>query len=102
MLRALARFGFQRLEPADETTVLRPLSAVNSAVKPFYDARPPAGLDELYELVVDGKTFVLPSAPAAATGRRTTSPTSTSRFPAGLVDLRLGVLTVADAVAQGL
>jgi DNA-binding HxlR family transcriptional regulator len=103
VLRALARFGFQRLEPADETTALRPVSAVAAAVKPFYDASLAADIDELYEIVVDGESFVLPSAQGGSQRPSSDPPDLHLELPGWvLVDIRLGALGIDDAIAQGL
>jgi DNA-binding HxlR family transcriptional regulator len=103
VLRALARFGFQRLEPADARTTVRPISAVNAALKPFYDPMSAGDLDELYEVVVDGEAFVLPSAPGGSSRPRDDEPDLHLEVPAwALVDIRLGTLTVEQALARKL
>src|SRR3954463_16651011 len=61
VLRALSRFGLQRLDPADADTVVRPEQAVFSAVSPFYDPEAADGIDERYQLDVDGRPFTLAS-----------------------------------------
>ena len=103
VLRALARFGFQRLEPADAKTELRPSAAVNASLRPFYDRVRAGDLDELYDIVVDGETFRLVSAYGGSDRPLTDTPDLRLELPAWiLVDLRLGTLSFEDAVARRL
>ena len=103
VLRALARFGFQRLEPADDNTLLRPVSAINAALKPFYDPARAGEVDELYEVVVDGESFVLPSAPGGTRRPPGDTPDLHLELPGwALVDIRLGTLSIDQALARKL
>ena len=103
VLRALARFGFQRLEPADEGTPLRPVSAVNASLKPFYDPVRAGDLDELYDIVVDGESFRLASAYGGSDRPPTDTPDLRLELPAWvLVDLRLGTVSFDDALSRHL
>ena len=102
VLRALSRFGLQRLEPADADTDVRAEQAVFSAVTGFWDADGADGIDERYLLEVDGRSFPLASTrggPTAGDGRE---PDLTITAPAwALVDVRLGTLDLDDALADG-
>ncbi len=103
VLRALARFGFQRIEPADEATEIRPVIAVSSSLKPFWDRERAGDLDESYEVVVDGEAFLLHSAPGGPGDTSTRAAEARLELPAWvLVDLRVGTLSFDDAVARGL
>jgi DNA-binding HxlR family transcriptional regulator len=103
VLRALARFGFQRLEPANAKTELRPSAAVNSSLRPFYDRARAGDLDELYDIVVDGETFRLASAYGGSDRPASDSADLRLELPAWvLVDLRLGTISFEDAVARRL
>ena len=103
VLRALARFGFARLEPADEDTTLRPVSAVNASLKPFYDPMHAGELDELYDLIVDGEAFRLVSKYGGSDRPATDAPDLQLELPSWvLIDLRLGTLSFEDALSKGL
>jgi DNA-binding HxlR family transcriptional regulator len=103
VLRALARFGFSRLEPADDATDVRPVAAVNASLRAFYDPALAGDLDELYEIVLDGESFVLPSAYGGSDRPSTDPPDLRLELPAWvLIDLRLGTLTFEDAIARKL
>jgi DNA-binding HxlR family transcriptional regulator len=69
VLRSLARWGLDLLEAPDPSTVVRPVSVVAAWFVPFYDRQAAAGVDERYQLVIDGEPFWLSSVPGArATG----------------------------------
>jgi len=102
VLRALSRFGLQRLEPAEPDTDVRPEQAVFSAVSGFYDPAAAEGIDERYRLEVDGRTFTLASTRGGPAGDERREPDLTVIAPAwALVDVRLGTLDLDDALAEG-
>jgi DNA-binding HxlR family transcriptional regulator len=102
VLRALSRFGLQRLDPADPDTDVLPEQAVFSAITTYYDAAAAEGIDERYRLEVDGSTFELASARGGPRAGDPRDPDLTITTPAwALVDLRLGTLDLDDAIADG-
>jgi DNA-binding HxlR family transcriptional regulator len=102
VLRALSRFGLQRLGTAGPDTDVRPEQAVFSAVTGFYDATAAEGVDERYRLEVDGRTFTLASTRGGPDPDERRAPDLTVTAPAwALVDLRLGTIDFDDALRDG-
>ena len=102
VLRALSRFGMQRLDPADADTYVRPEQAVFSAVTGFYDPAAAEGIDERYQLDVDGHPFTLASRRGGPATDERRAPDLTVTAPAwALVDIRLGSLDLDTALADG-
>jgi DNA-binding HxlR family transcriptional regulator len=102
VLRALSRFGLQRLDPADADTDVRPEQAVFSAVSAFYDPEAADGIDERYQLDVDGRPFTLASRRGGPVDDERREPDLTVIAPAwALVDVRLGALDLDAALADG-
>lgn len=63
ILRAMARFGMERLPPPRASTKVRPETAAHGALLAYYDPKAASGIDEVYRLVIDGRDFTLASAP---------------------------------------
>jgi DNA-binding HxlR family transcriptional regulator len=103
VLRALSRFGLQRLGTAGPDTDVRPEQAVFSAVTGFYDATAAEGIDERYRLDIDGRTFELASTRGGPDPDDRREPDLTVAAPAwALVDVRLGALAFDDALGEGI
>lgn len=99
---ALARFGFDLLEPPEGRPV-RPGMAVYGAVVPFLDPIAAADVDDHYRLVVGGRTFDV-GVTAGATHRP--SPDSEPDLvvecdPDVIVAARQGVVDIESAVTAG-
>ena len=54
VMRALARFGMPLLEDPETAPSVRPWSAVQTCVLPYYDRQAAEGVDERYRFRVDG------------------------------------------------
>lgn len=63
ILRAMARFGMDRLPSPRASTKVRPETAAHGALLAYYDSKAASGIDEVYRLVIDGRDFTLASAP---------------------------------------
>lgn len=59
VLGALVRFGMPLLEPPSDDEVVRPTLAVRGALLAYHDPTAAMGIDELYELHVDGEVFTI-------------------------------------------
>jgi hypothetical protein len=82
---------------------VRPVAAVNASLRAFDDRVSAGDLDELYEIVLDGESFILPSAYGGSARPPTDPPDLRLELPAWvLIDLRLGTLRFEDAVARKL
>ncbi|HEY4332411.1 MAG TPA: helix-turn-helix domain-containing protein [Ilumatobacteraceae bacterium] len=102
VLRSLIRFGMQHLEPADRTTSIRPLNAVVTSIKAFYDRAAAGDLDEHYVAVIDGQSFDLFSAAGGHAAHDAGPVDLTLTLPAWLLmDIRRGALTLGDALRDG-
>jgi len=99
VVRALARFGAPLLPRPDATSHLAPTAAISAMVTAWYDADAAAGIDERYELEVEGVAQVLSS---RVGGGGTVEPVLHLSTDAGtLIDLRQGRIELDRAVAQG-
>src|SRR3954451_17307065 len=101
VLRALSRFGLPLLDPpghGPDAEPVNPAMAVQAAVAAFYDPVAAVGVEERYELVVDGRAFPLASqrgGPGAAGAARRDLTLTVGA--ATLVDIRQGRTTLTEA-----
>ena len=99
-MSALARWGMPLLGEPDDDTVVRPWTAVNVAVAIYYDPVAAEGVDERYELRVDGDVVTLSSVKGGGLPREPADVVFESDARAWL-DIRRGLLTLAGARARG-
>jgi DNA-binding HxlR family transcriptional regulator len=59
VLSSLVRFGMPLLEPADADSVVRPSLTIRGAIVAYHDPAAAVGVDERYEIHVDGDVFTL-------------------------------------------
>ena len=59
VLSSLVRFGMPLLEPATGDSVMRPSLTIRGAITAYHDPAAAAGIDERYEIHVDGDIFTL-------------------------------------------
>jgi DNA-binding HxlR family transcriptional regulator len=59
VLSSLFRFGMPLLEPAGADSVERPSLTIRAAITAYHDPAAAAGVDERYEIHVDGEVFTL-------------------------------------------
>lgn len=99
VVRALARFGAPLLPRPDASHRLSPAAAISSMVTAWFDADAASGIDERYELEVDGVVELLSSrVGGGGDGEPVLALTTDART---LVDLRQGRIGIDDAVAAG-
>jgi DNA-binding HxlR family transcriptional regulator len=104
VLRALARFGLPLLDPPADTAgglVVQPAMAVQAAVSAFYDPAAAVGLDQRYELQVDGQSFPLASRRGGPGDSHDAADLTLRVGAATLVDIRQGRTTLSQALADG-
>jgi len=68
VLSSLVRFGMPLLEPADSDRVVRPSLTIRGAIVAYHDPAAAAGVDECYEIRVDGDVFTLDARAAVVVG----------------------------------
>lgn len=59
VLSSLMRFGMPLLEPPTDDSVVRPSLTIRGAITAYHDPAAAAGVDERYEIRVDGEVFTL-------------------------------------------
>jgi DNA-binding HxlR family transcriptional regulator len=59
VLSSLVRFGMPLLEPPTDDTAIRPSLTIRAAITAYHDRAEAAGVDEHYEIRIDGKVFTL-------------------------------------------
>ena len=59
VLSSLVRFGMPLLEPLTDDTFVRPSLTIRAAISAYHDRAAAAGVDERYEIHVDGEVFTL-------------------------------------------
>ena len=59
VLASLVRFGMPLLEPPSDRTVMRPSLTIRAAIAAYWDPTAAAGIDEHYEIRVDGEVFTI-------------------------------------------
>ena len=59
VLSSLLRFGMPLLEPPGDDSVARPLLTIRGAIAAYHDPAAAVGVDERYEIRVDGVVFTL-------------------------------------------
>ena len=59
VLSSLLRFGMPLLEPPADDSVVRPSLTIRGAIAAYHDPAAAAGVDERYEIRVDGEVFTL-------------------------------------------
>ena len=101
VLRSLARWGLDLLEAPEPSMPVRPVSVIGAWFVPFYDRQAAAGVDERYQLVIDGESFWLSSVP----GRRATAEGEADLVLAGpawaFMTARQGTRTLGDLIDDG-
>jgi DNA-binding HxlR family transcriptional regulator len=102
VLRALSRFGLPLLDdPTDEGVTVEPVMAVHAAVSAFYDAAAAVGVDERYDVVVDGQRFPLAARRGGAGDDHGPADVTLSADAPTLVAIRQGRTTLSQALADG-
>jgi DNA-binding HxlR family transcriptional regulator len=87
VLASLVRFGMPLLEPPSDDTVVRPTLAVRGAILAYHDPVAAVGVDERYELHVDGEVFTIDT--HGATVAPVNEPDGVLTAPASaLIDIR--------------
>jgi hypothetical protein len=59
VLSSLVRFGMPLLEPLDDDTFVRPSLTIRAAITAYHDRAAASGVDERYEMHVDGEVFTI-------------------------------------------
>jgi len=103
VMRALAKFGMPLLDAPKPTRVKRPWSAVQSCLIAFFDPRAVVGVEESYQLVVNGEVFVLTSHGMVANSEDAQGSTvlTLTTTAATLFAIRKELLTLQEAIQQG-
>lgn len=97
---SLVRFGMPLLEPPQDDTVVRPTLAVRGALLAYHDPAAAAGIDERYELHVDGEVFTIDA--HASTVEPVPEPDLVVTTPArAFIDLRQRRVELVDLLADG-
>lgn len=100
VLGSLVRFGMPLLEPPESGTVVRPTMAVRAAILAYHDPVAAAGLEQRYELRLDGEVVTLDA--HAALLDHVDQPDLVITAPAGAwLDIRQGRTTFDDLVGHG-
>lgn len=100
VLGALVRFGMPLLEPPPADDALRPTLAVRGALLAYHDPVAAVGVDERYELHVDGETFTIDTHGAAVSP--SPEPDLVVTAPArSFIDIRQHRLTFGDLLVDG-
>jgi DNA-binding HxlR family transcriptional regulator len=59
VLSSLMRFGIPLLEPPTDDSIVRPSLTIRGAITAYHDSAAAVGVDERYEIRVDGELFTL-------------------------------------------
>jgi DNA-binding HxlR family transcriptional regulator len=101
ILRSLVRFGVPELQPAGPATEVRPATAVQAGLVPYYDRDAASGIDERYLLIVDGEEHRLSSLPGQRPDHRGTDFDLVLAGPAwAFMAARQGHPSLADSMAD--
>lgn len=100
VLAALARFGFPILEPPSDDTAMRPTLAVRAAILAYHDPVAAAGINQRYELHVDGEVITIDAGNASVD--TVDDPDLVVNAPArAFIDIRRHRAVFDDLVADG-
>lgn len=100
VLGALVRFGMPLLEPPPDDGAVRPTLAVRGALLAYHDPVAAAGIDERYELHVDGEVFTIDA--QGSTVPTVAEPDVVVTAPArAFIDVRQHRARFADLLASG-